>query len=109
MLDDTLIIGLFVGWILYFWFDYIDELRTRFVDWWWERVPIFEGKPFSCPVCMGFWLSIITWAINIIIFWQALGRLGESTIWFAILGVFGSSIIALIIESLMKRLNTEYL
>lgn len=96
----SLAIGLASGYFNYVLTDYVSHAAPgwwyKFVDWW--RLRFFAGKPFTCTICMAFWLPNFAWAFAVAI---GCAPLTPSVLFFT-----GASFaIALLVEKLMARMD----
>ena len=99
MISDIAILGLFVGFLLFFWFHAGVGWTSSFRSWWQGKVE--SGKPFGCTFCMSFWASLSTSFV-----W---GLANDFSVAEFIIIIPCVSIIGLIISELAERLGTIYL
>jgi hypothetical protein len=111
-MNDATLIGLAVGFLTYWLVQSDAKLGwwIRFQTWWSNKVPAsWNGKPFTCPLCMSFWLSFVIYTYRTLVGYIG-APYGDMQLWLWTAGttvsyLFASSAISLLFVMLMDKLS----
>lgn len=113
-LENVFVVGLAAGYITYLVVDSssMPQWWYRFRDWWRDKFFIgkaFHGKPFTCNLCMSFWVSVALILIQCL--WiigdpQILLTLTFRGLVYDIVFAFACAGVAYLVDRLLDRLNT---
>jgi hypothetical protein len=114
MFDITFvaIVGLAAGFISYLVVDSsaMPKWWYKFIDWWKEKSPWGSAKPFTCSLCMSFWVSVVLIAISKSSYLLNLVYFPIKTIPDALGGIFvvafASAGLSLLLNRILDRLST---